>query len=236
MHAHASSITKRALLETCSFRKNVLFWSPSTPVMFERHCSYVKAHTWHKVIRAGRRHAGYMTHGRCVSSISCALPPLCARNEIKGIADFCTSCAHIVIVMAATADDVHFKYTLRADERSRMFKPGYRFPNAMTYKELCAFVSLESHKAGFDPLRPKVVSKLRMLDYVKFYCVHAREHPNQSRKAKGLEPATSKRADRSDEATRCLFTSCEFEMRVRRSDKEDVAAQMSHDELIQFNC
>ena len=51
--------TKRALLETCSFSsKNVLFWSPSTPVvMFERHCWLCKStYVCHKVIRAGRRH------------------------------------------------------------------------------------------------------------------------------------------------------------------------------------
>jgi hypothetical protein len=49
-----------------------------------------------------------------------------------------------------------FKCTFRADERSRMFQAGYRFPELMSYQELCQFVSKESNKAGFDPLRPRV--------------------------------------------------------------------------------
>jgi hypothetical protein len=110
-----------------------------------------------------------------------------------------------------------YKCTLRGDEHSRMFKAGYRFPEPMTYKELCVFISKESNKAGFDPLRPKVHNVNRTLDYVTFYCVHSRDHGDQSRKALGKPEATSKRANRSEEGTRCLYTSCEFSIRVQRS-------------------
>ena len=104
-------------------------------------------------------------------------------------------------------DDLpEYKCTVRADERSRLFKPGYRCPESMTYWELCEYMTTESNKAGFDPLRPKIVSKSRILDYVIFYCVHSRDHGDQSREAKGLAEAQSKRANRSEEATRCLHT------------------------------
>jgi hypothetical protein len=85
---------------------------------------------------------------------------------------------------AASAHEVpDYKCTLKADERSRLFKPGYRLPDKMTYEELCTYVSQESNKAGFDPLRPRILNKSRTLDYVNFYCVHARNHGNQSREA-----------------------------------------------------
>jgi hypothetical protein len=124
-----------------------------------------------------------------------------------------------------------FKFTLRSDERSRLFKPGYRCPQTMTYLELCEYMTQESNKAGFDPLRPKIVSKRRLLDYVIFYCVHSRDHPDQSREAKGLAPAQSKRPDRSEEGTRCLYTGCKFEIRMRRSNDVVLAEQLSAEEL-----
>ena len=124
-----------------------------------------------------------------------------------------------------------YKCTVRADERSRMFKPGYRFPVEMSYLELCSCVSQESNKAGFDPLRPRLVNKARQLDYVIFYCVHSRNHGDQSREAKGKPEATSKRANRSEEGTRCMFTSCEFEIRVQRNRDVDVPLNMSKEEL-----
>ncbi len=135
-------------------------------------------------------------------------------------------------VPATSAQEVpEYKCTLRADERSRLFKAGYRFPAEMTYKELCAFVSEESNKAGFDPLRPRIINKSRTMDYVIFYCVHARNHGDQSRSAKGLSEATSKRADRSEEGTRCLYTSCEFQIRVQRATDVEVATNLSKEEL-----
>ena len=112
-----------------------------------------------------------------------------------------------------------------------MFKPGYRFPVEMSYLELCSCVSQESNKAGFDPLRPRLVNKARQLDYVIFYCVHSRNHGDQSREAKGKPEATSKRANRSEEGTRCMFTSCEFEIRVQRNRDVDVPLNMSKEEL-----
>ena len=110
-----------------------------------------------------------------------------------------------------------YKCVLRADERSRMFKAGYRFPEAMSYEELCHFISKESNKAGFDPLRPRLHNVHRTLDYVTFYCVHSRDHGDQSRAALGKAESTSKRADRSEEGTRCMYTSCEFSIKVQRS-------------------
>ena len=74
-----------------------------------------------------------------------------------------------------------YKCVLRQDERSRMFKAGYRFPEPLSYHELCQFISKESNKAGFDPLRPRVHNVHRLLDYVTFYCVHSRDHGDQSR-------------------------------------------------------
>lgn len=126
-----------------------------------------------------------------------------------------------------------FKCTLRADERSRMFKAGFRFPEPMSYKELCRFISTESNKAGFDPLRPRVHNVIRTLDYVIFYCVHSRNHGDQSREAKGLPESTSKRANRSEEGTRCMYTSCEFSIRVQRSREVDLPlpAAMSKEEM-----
>ena len=144
---------------------------------------------------------------------------------------------------AAVAPNVvpvpEYKCTLRADERSRIFQAGYRFPEQMSYKELCQFVSKESNKAGFDPLRPRVHNVNRTLDYVTFYCVHSRDHGDQSREALGKPEATSKRANRSEEGTRCMYTSCEFSVRIQRSRevnlplyatmaKEDVKAMKSN--------
>ena len=126
-----------------------------------------------------------------------------------------------------------YKCTLRADERSRMFTAGYRFPEPMTYKELCQFISKESNKAGFDPLRPKVHNVNRTLDYVTFYCVHSRDHGDQSREALRKPEATSKRANRSEEGTRCLFTSCEFSIRVQRDREVNLPkpAEMSQEQV-----
>ncbi len=90
-----------------------------------------------------------------------------------------------------------FKCTLRADECSRMFKEGFRFPEPMTNKELCQFISSESNKAGFDPLRPRLLSVNRTLDYVIFTCVHSRDHGDQSRETLGKPTATSKRANQA---------------------------------------
>ena len=112
-----------------------------------------------------------------------------------------------------------------------MFQAGYRFPEKMTYQDLCAFVAKESNKAGFDPLRPRIHNNHRQLDYVTFYCVHKRHHPEQSRLAKGLPESTSKRPDRSEEERRCLYTSCNFEIRVRRSLEVELATDMSTDDL-----
>lgn len=112
-----------------------------------------------------------------------------------------------------------------------MFQAGYRFPEKMTYQDLCAFVAKESNKAGFDPLRPRIQNNHRQLDYVTFYCCHKRDHGEQSRLAKGKPEATSKRPDRSEEGRRCLYTSCTFEIRVRRSLEVELATDMSTDAL-----
>ena len=129
---------------------------------------------------------------------------------------------------AASAHEVpDYKCTLKADERSRLFKPGYRLPDKMTYEELCTYVSQESNKAGFDPLRPRILNNSRTLDYVNFYCVHARNHGNQSREAKGLPESTSKRANRSEESTRCMYTSCEFNIKVQRSSDVELATNLT---------
>jgi hypothetical protein len=103
-----------------------------------------------------------------------------------------------------------FKCNLRADERSRLFKPGYRCPESMTYLEL---------------------SKSRLLDYVIFYCVHSRDHGDQSREAKGQPEAQSKRSNRSEEATRCLNTGCSFEIRMMRTKDIELPEQRTADEL-----
>ena len=114
-----------------------------------------------------------------------------------------------------------------------MFTEGFRFPEPMTYKELCQFISTESNKAGFDPLRPRLISSNRTLDYVTFYCVHSRDHGDQSREALGKPESTSKRANRSQEGTRCLYTSCDFSVRVQRSREVHLPlpALVSKDEL-----
>jgi hypothetical protein len=112
-----------------------------------------------------------------------------------------------------------------------MFTAGFRIPEPMTYKELCQYMSVESNKAGFDPLRPRVHNQNRALDYVTFYCVHSRDHGDQSREALGLPESTSKRSNRSEEGTRCLYTSCEFEIRVQRCRDVVLPATTSKDEL-----
>ena len=138
---------------------------------------------------------------------------------------------------AAVAPNVvpvpEYKCTLRADERSRMFQAGYRFPEQMSYKELCQFVSKESNKAGFDPLRPRVHNLNRTLDYVTFYCVHSRDHGDQSREALGKPEATSKRANRREEGTMCMYTSCEFSVRIQRCREANLPlyATMSKEEV-----
>jgi hypothetical protein len=142
------------------------------------------------------------------------------------------SAANPIHIMEEDSDDLPaFKCNLRADERSRLFKPGYRCPESMTYLELCEFITAESNKAGFDPLRPKIVSKNRLLDYVIFYCVHSRDHGDQSREAKGLAEAQSKRANRSEEATRCLHTGCSFEIRIMRNKDVELPTEQSTEEL-----
>jgi hypothetical protein len=128
-------------------------------------------------------------------------------------------------------DSPVFQCNLRADERSRLFKPGYRCPESMTYLELCEYMTSESNKAGFDPLRPKIVSKSRLLDYVIFYCVHSRDHGDQSREAKGQPEAQSKRSNRSEEATRCLNTGCSFEIRMIRTKDIELPEHQTADEL-----
>ena len=132
-----------------------------------------------------------------------------------------TARLHAETMADILAVPVH-KCVLRPDDRSRMFKAGYRFPEPMTYHKLCEFISKESNKAGFDPLRPRVHNVHRLLDYVTFYCVHSRDHGDQSRVALGKAESSSKRANRSEEGTRCMYTSCEFSIKVQRSRAVDL--------------
>ena len=166
-------------------------------------------------------HAAHMAHSQLLlcdkCTRACAVATTLCHWILKDTYKYPTCSNKMALQALAPYVVPEYKCTLRADERTRMFKAGFRFPGPMSYKELCKFISTESNKAGFDPLRPRVHNVNRTLDYVTFYCVHSRDHGDQSRAALGKAESTSKRADRSEEGTRCMYTSCEFSIKVQRS-------------------
>jgi hypothetical protein len=96
------------------------------------------------------------------------------------------------------------------EDRKFVMRPGYKFPSAMSYKEMCAQVNMEVQKAGSDAVRPKIrktvsVGGRAVPASVQFYCCHKRQH---KKKAKHLKTPDAKRADRSQEGRSHLFSKC----------------------------
>lgn len=95
-----------------------------------------------------------------------------------------------------------------------IFKPGFKFPEPMTYKDMRDFVKLEHRKLGGDGLTVKARYKQghEVPHHVVFKCSHGRKHADQAGKKKGSE---GKRSDRSKENRRVLYSKCPFHFCVR---------------------
>ena len=53
-------------------------------------------------------------------------------------------------------DDEDFLSWDMLDDRKFVMRPGYKFPSAMSYKEMCQQVNMEVQKAGSDAVRHKI--------------------------------------------------------------------------------
>lgn len=97
-----------------------------------------------------------------------------------------------------------------------VFKPGFKFDVPMTYKEMREFVKSEHRKLGGDGLTVKARYKRgnQVPHHVVFKCSHGRKHPNQVGH-KPIVSEDSKRADRSSENRRVLYTECPFHFCIR---------------------
>lgn len=114
--------------------------------------------------------------------------------------------------MAAQPEASELSYTMD----SGIFVPGYRFPEPMTYQEICNCVSFSSCLCGGSKLCPHKRKGGDVPLYIKFYCQHGRDHGNLCGKKKGSNDG-DKRANRSQsQLMRNLFTNCNFSMCVRR--------------------
>ena len=107
-------------------------------------------------------------------------------------------------------DDEDFLSWDMLDDRKFVMRPGYKFPSAMSYKEMCQQVNMEVQKAGSDAMRPKIrktvsVGGRAVPASVQFYCCHRRQH---QKKVKPLKTPDAKRADRSQEGRSHLFSKC----------------------------
>ena len=94
-------------------------------------------------------------------------------------------------------DDEDFLSWDMLDDRKFVMRPGYKFPSAMSYKEMCQQVNMEVQKAGSDAVRPKIrktvsVGGRAVPASVQFYCCHRRQH---KKKVKPLKTPDAKRAD-----------------------------------------
>jgi len=89
---------------------------------------------------------------------------------------------------------------------SGIFVPGYRFPEPMTYQEICNCVSFSSCLLGGSRLHPHKRKGGDVPEYIKFYCQHGRNHHVRDRKASRSQ----------SQLMRVLFSNCNFSMCVRR--------------------
>ena len=107
-------------------------------------------------------------------------------------------------------DDEDFLSWDMLDDRKFVMRPGYKFPSAMSYKEMCQQVNMEVQKAGSDAVRPKIrktvsVGGRAVPASVQFYCCHKRQHKKKDKPAK---TPGAKRADRTQEGRSHLFSKC----------------------------
>ena len=96
------------------------------------------------------------------------------------------------------------------DDRQFVLRPGYKFPNPMTYKEVCERVNFEVQKVGSDPVRPKIRKRVDIRgelvpSVVSFYCCHRRVHVKRDKPAKTPSAA---RVVRKDELRTYLYSEC----------------------------
>jgi hypothetical protein len=113
--------------------------------------------------------------------------------------------------MASSSDEEvdNLKWDMQ-DDLQFVLKPGYKFPNPMTYKAMCERVNFEVQKVGSDPVRPKIRKRVQIRgelvpSIVSFYCQHRRKHIKRDKAPK--TPA-AKRADRSQESRSFLYSKC----------------------------
>ena len=110
--------------------------------------------------------------------------------------------------MSAQPEAPELSYTMD----SGIFVPGHRFPELMTYQEVCNHVSFSSCLCGGSKLHPHKRKGGVVPEYIKFYCQHGRYHGNECDRKD-----VAKRASRSQsQLMRLLFTDCNFSMCVRR--------------------
>jgi len=105
-------------------------------------------------------------------------------------------------------DDI-FKWDMQ-DDRQFVLRPGYKFPNPMTYKQMCERVNFEVQKVGSDPVRPKIRKRVDIRGelvppVVSFYCCHRRTHPKRDKPAKNPD---AKRVERKQESRSFLYSQC----------------------------
>ena len=106
-------------------------------------------------------------------------------------------------------DEEIFKWNM-LDDRQFALRPGYKFSNAMTYRQMCQHINMMVQKVGSDAVRPKVrkyatIGGLKVPARVEFYCCHSRKH---RKRTKPLKTPEAHRASRTQEGRSVLFSEC----------------------------
>jgi hypothetical protein len=73
-------------------------------------------------------------------------------------------------------DEEIFKWNM-LDDRQFALRPGYKFSNAMTYRQMCQHINMMVQKVGSDAVRPKIrkyatIGGSKVPARVEFYCCH----------------------------------------------------------------
>ena len=127
----------------------------------------------------GHSHDCHLAHCACIYVLKRGS---CRRYE----ATF--SQRHCIMTSSSDEEDDIFKWDMQ-DDRQFVLRPGYKFPNPMTYKQMCERVNFEVQKVGSDPVRPKIRKRVDIRGelvppVVSFYCCHRRTHPKRDKPAK----------------------------------------------------
>jgi hypothetical protein len=134
--------------------------------------------------------------------------------------------------MSGDDDEEHLKWDM-CDDRQFVLRPGFKFPDAMTYKQMCQQVAMMVQKVGSDSVRPKVrkyvsLSGSKVPACVQFYCCHKRKHNKRLEPAKTADAA---RADRSQEGRSILL----FSSRRQQQQQQQHQQQQQTDEGICYH-